>query len=567
MPRWLLLTLPVLIAAAARASILLSTELMPGMNGAYYLVQARSLLQKGALAIPDLPLVFFLHASMAALLDWLTPLSQNEAVFVAVKTCDALPAAWAKSDRINLGIAILASILVPASAVALMMVGDFEKNSLGIALMCGLAWALHEWMNHPGPKRLILATVLLGLVGLTHIAVFGTALLLVASTLLVFAATQGRESWLRVARLGAVALPVALVAGAIVFWKFDPERVQKLLGAVSQPAVWMEASPFGGPSGLPAMGGPRLFPFLLNALAVGTAVTVAIQRRRTLPPGTVALITGAALTVVTLTGPWMQGDKVFRLLMNAAPLTWLCLLFTVLQIGQGWIRAAVGFPLFALLLTPSIFAIQEGGRPIITPEAREELRRLAAQIDAPSTTLIVARHGLEWWTAWTLGTHIAQPQALQPADWEHYRSVCFLEEKRIGMGGPGAGFGFGPPGGIGRDPKRGPGWFQDLLRPLLGMPGPPPGMGMGMRPGSPPDGRRVVRPGEPPMGGRPGPFEPGLGARGLRPGPGGGRMGGPMMGARIPEDAEILHDGEHYRLGRVHEPPPFVREGQTAQRK
>jgi len=217
MPRWLLLTLPVLIAAAARARILWSTELMPGMNGAYYLVQARSLLQKGALAIPDLPLVFFLHASVAALLDWLTPLSQNEAVFVAVKTCDALlpafavvpvmalAAAWAKPDRINLGLAILASILVPASAVALMMVGDFEKNSLGIAFMCGLAWALHEWMNHPGTKRLILATVLLGLVGLTHIAVFGTSLLLVASTLLVFASTQGRESWLRVARSGGTA--------------------------------------------------------------------------------------------------------------------------------------------------------------------------------------------------------------------------------------------------------------------------------------------------------------------------------------------------------------------------
>ena len=567
MPRWLLLTLPVLIAAAARARILWSTELMPGMNGAYYLVQARSLLQKGALAIPDLPLVFFLHASVAALLDWLTPLSQNEAVFVAVKTCDALlpafavvpvmalAAAWAKPDRINLGLAILASILVPASAVALMMVGDFEKNSLGIAFMCGLAWALHEWMNHPGTKRLILATVLLGLVGLTHIAVFGTSLLLVASTLLVFASTQGRESWLRVARLGAVALPVALVAGAIVFWKFDPERVQKLLGAVSQPAVWMRASLIQGPT----MGGPRLFPFLLNALAVGTAVTVAIKRRRALPPGTVALITGAALTVVTLTGPWMQGDKVFRLQMNAAPLTRLCVLFTVLQIGKGSTRAAVGFPLFALLLTPSIFAIREGGRPIITPEARNELRRLADQIDAPSTTLIVARHGLEWWTAWTLGNHIAQPQALQSADWERYRSVSFLEEKRSGMGGPGPGFGFGPPGGLGRDPKRGPGWFQDLLRPLLGRPGPPPGMGMGMgmRPGSPPDGRRVVRPGEPPMGGRPG----------AGPGPSGGRMGGPMMGARIPEDAEILHDGEHYRLGRVHEPPPFVREGQRAPRK
>jgi len=72
MPR-LLLALAVLLAATARATLLFSTELMPGMNGAYYLVQARSLLEKGALAIPDLPLVFALHAAMAGIIDGLTP--------------------------------------------------------------------------------------------------------------------------------------------------------------------------------------------------------------------------------------------------------------------------------------------------------------------------------------------------------------------------------------------------------------------------------------------------------------------------------------------------------------
>jgi hypothetical protein len=32
-----------------------------------------------------------------------------------------------------------------------------------------------------------------------------------------------------------------------------------------------------------------------------------------------------------------------------------------------------------------------------------------------------------------------------------------------------------------------------------------------------------------------------------------------MMGASIPSDAEVLHDGEFFKLAWVREPPDFVR--------
>jgi hypothetical protein len=55
----------ILAAALVRGWVYLRSPLSPGMNGAYYLVQARSLLEKGTLGIPDMPLTFMLHAAAA----------------------------------------------------------------------------------------------------------------------------------------------------------------------------------------------------------------------------------------------------------------------------------------------------------------------------------------------------------------------------------------------------------------------------------------------------------------------------------------------------------------------
>ena len=102
-----------------------------------------------------------------------------------------------------------------------------------------------------------------------------------------------------------------------------------------------------------------------------------------------------------------------------------------------------GFALLLLVVAPSVPLLARGGHPILTDAALSELASLTACMEEPERSLVVARHGLEWWTAWSLRTHIAQPSAVQAADWSRYRQVFFLRQKGgsdtsipVGLGPP-----------------------------------------------------------------------------------------------------------------------------------
>ena len=79
-----------LAALAGRAWLLFSTPYMPGVNGAYYLIQARAILERGVLGLPDLPLTFYLQAGLACLLAKVGGMAMDDAIMLAVKSCDAV---------------------------------------------------------------------------------------------------------------------------------------------------------------------------------------------------------------------------------------------------------------------------------------------------------------------------------------------------------------------------------------------------------------------------------------------------------------------------------------------
>ena len=527
---------------AARAWLLWSTPLVPGMNGGYYLVQARALLEHGRLGIPDLPLTFVLQAGIAKLLQLVTGRGLEPSILLSVRLCDALlpplvsvpvfllGRIWCTQNNRGVWLAVVAAAGVALGAPALSMVGDFEKNSLGLVWLAGLVFALHAWMARRSRCRAAAVLALLGLCGLTHIGVFGAALLLTALTWGADVALLRGHEGLRHAFVVAAggAAVVALVAG-LVLWKFDPARVRRLAGALSNPVTFVQngghaagqdfrngpppggmPDPFRPPPGGPGFaGGRRMGPpdmrmlpqglasALFGLLALGAWV-LPWRRRRELPASDKAAAFGCAVTLILLTGPWIRGDMDMRLQLIAMIPAAFVLVFGLAHLPGRWPAPVCAAALLALMARTTGPLLAHGGRTIISVEAFDELRILAPLVTKPDRTLMVARHGLEWWAAWTLHTHVAQPRAVRAADWSNYDTVLFIREK-----------------GAGRGP---------------GMPGPGGGPAGDFRGGPP----------------------PGFGGPG---GSGGPRGAPPMMGAEIPDDAEILHDGTHFRLARVLAPP------------
>jgi hypothetical protein len=535
----------VILGVVVRAWLLFGTPLVPGINGAYYLVQARSLLEKGALAVPDFPLTFFLHAFLAKILQTVSGAPLETAVLWATKLTDALlpplvavPVfllirGWESPNdapRRNRRIAVAAAAVVAFGAGALSMVGEFQKNSLALVWLAGFIYATGRFLSPQNPKRAIAGWGALGflaLLGITHIGVFGTALVTGALIGLSYAMLRGGVPWNKVLIYGAICGVVLVAATATITWHFDPARVQRLIHAFSDPGHFMAGEmPAGFPGGAPGMPGPggpgfpggpggpfalsilRFVPFFLIAGIAASAVLSAWKRRQQ-NLGEAAVVIGCAVTAAALCGPWFSMDETIRFLLIAVlPIT-IALSYALIHTNSRPCRIA-GLSVMTLLVAASALQLRRGGQPVLNAESYQELAQVRAQWseklgDTPSErSLVVALHGYEWWSAWILRTHIAQAQAVRPADWQRFENVLFLEVKG-GMPFPG-------------------------MPNMPNMPKPPRGALA--------NDKAFVA------------------GKAMPPGP----LAGPlaMTGAPIPADAEIVHDGKYFKLGRVGSPPPFV---------
>jgi hypothetical protein len=505
----------IMVAVAARAWLLFGTDYVPGVNGAYYLVQARSLMERGVLGIPDMPLTFHLHAALAWLLVKVDGMGQADAILWAVKLCDAvLPPVvawpvfvvvrrWAKARDQGDGVPLAAAALACFAWPWLRMVGDLQKNSLAMVWLALLAMALHRWLGAPTPMRGMVVLTSLLLLGLTHIGVLGATLVMLVLVMGVFLGRRDSVSWRRVLPWLMAGLLLLVLAGALVLWKYDPARIHRLITALTHPAEFSDDG-LQGPK--PPHGGMiplRWLPYLGFAAAVLPGLAVVWHRRNPLPAADVALVTGAALTVLVITGPWFGMDKAMRFYLIALLPAIMVGAFGVLQIPSPWLRRCLTGSVLLIGIGSTLTTLRRGGSAILSDAALVELRSLAKHVAQPERTLISAQHGVEWWTAWLLHTRVAQASALQPDDWQRYDSVCFLEIKS-GLQMPFTPGGGGPPGA-------GPRGFG------------PPGASL-------PDAM---------------PPQPAAGVN-------------PMKSAAIPADAEVLHDSVCLKFARIAKPPNAI---------
>ncbi|MFT3829918.1 MAG: hypothetical protein QM691_09470 [Opitutaceae bacterium] len=509
---WLLVLLA--LAIAARAWLLFRTALVPGMNGAYYLVQARALLEHGRLGIPDLPLTFWLQAGLARLCQLVTGLPPEDAILLTVKLADsvlpplvAIPLArlalqWTAAGERASTLALLAPAAAAAlGAQALRMAGDFQKNSLALVWFAALAPAALVFLRRPSRQTMLAPLVLLALLGLTHIGVLGGALVFCGLLALAALATAERTARRHILLLLGLGASVLGLAGGTAYALYDPARVTRLVTAFTQPASFgterppgapdppldfaadddtdllasfdvddaftevREHSPrppagFGGPAGGPPAG-PSFHPGapgpqgrLPEVLCVGVSVAalwILWRQRRHVGSADFSVVFAAAVTGLVLAAPLFDAQKAERLRLIATVPVAIAGSFVITRVVVPVWSRALGAGVFLFVLTDAARTLSGGAGVLITRPVFDELVALRAQCPQPQHTLVVARHGLEWWAAWTLRTNIAQPQAVTATDWARYSQVLYLSEKA--PLGPPRGFpGLGAPHGVHAEP-------------------------------------------------------------------------------------------------------------------
>src|SRR5262245_50600145 len=220
---------------------LLSVSPFPlGVDGYFYPIQLRSLLEHGELAYPASPLAFYLMAPFAALTDPITGAKLASAVLGAAIAGPA----YAVGARLggSRGAGLVAAALATTSAGSLYLTVEFVKNGIGLTVALTALWLLLRAAERPGRLRIAAAIACLAAAYATHKMAAAIALGVAIPAGLAGLAARGRlhgRRWLVLAAALAVVGAVALGLGALFPQRFlSASDVALVRGLVSTTPRW-----------------------------------------------------------------------------------------------------------------------------------------------------------------------------------------------------------------------------------------------------------------------------------------------------------------------------------------
>jgi hypothetical protein len=308
----------VALAAWTRAAHLLADPYPLGVDGHYYAVQVRALLEQGRLNYPAAPLTFWLLAPLG---HWLGPIDGvkwGAALGTALAAWPAYHlAARVSHDRAApqlwprlMGLA--GAMIVATSASSIFLSVEFIKQGLGLSFALAQLAALAAWLEHPTRPRLALTLGLALAALLVHKSSLGL-IALVGGVALVAAGKLDR----RRALLGALVVLVLLAASALFPARLPGMRDLPLLGTAfsTRPSFALVALDRGAAA-------PLVFAHeaLIAALAAPLAIPLYL-RARTSGRAPSPLVPGIIVFALLQGIPWLDvADRqglAFRLRVSA----------------------------------------------------------------------------------------------------------------------------------------------------------------------------------------------------------------------------------------------------------
>ena len=349
--------------------------LLPGLDGAYYWVQVRSLLERSRMAFDDVPIVFLLQAAVAKVLGDVPLAVRLTDAFLPVFSAIPIYFMTRKSKyRFAPAVAVLVVLLHPVQLY--FFTGDFIKNEAAIPLVFFIGYLLMTW-DAAKNKKFLLAVVFV------CIALLGVLV-------------PSRFNRLR----DFIFSPVE--AFSVPIWN--------LLVRGDTPSVMVATFVIGQ----------------VGALFLGVIVW---KNRQALTYSHRSLVVVNLIIAFVLSSPAIGIEWSYRLAaLSFVPLSiaGLVLIATLQSLGACRLIAVASL----LVIVTSVSLIPGGAKPPVLEDALyDDFHSLMAEVNLPDNSVVVAEHGLEFLVAWELRTDVVPDLLLQESDLTGYSNVYLLIQK------------------------------------------------------------------------------------------------------------------------------------------
>ncbi|BAO77627.1 hypothetical protein [Winogradskyella sp. PG-2] len=396
------------------------SNIITGINGGYISVQIMKIYEHGHLAVNDMPLVFYINALLVKTGVFLFPNHSIEfIVLIVVKITGAIsiplilfPLYKMNHKLIDFKLPKIYeySILIFClfSFSSLYLGAEMMKNAYGLVGFMFFIYFFFQFVKQNSKKYTLMMGLTLVLIAVTHFGVFSISIIFLIISLICI---YKKHAFLPVVSVVAI--------GFLMVCIFDSFRAYNAINIFEK---W-----FGLPWRIvyyPA----GIVNSIVNLLIV-ILLFFSLKNNTIKKPQRQILIILLVFTVL-LALPILRFElwRRFSFMLFVPQAVVLVLVFPYLK---DIIKRKIPLVIISISFIALLYNIVRPKNSVINEAAYNDLANISSKIENSDKTLIIVRHGLDWWMIWQLHVKMSQPQILiDKATMDKYDNILILRQKK-----------------------------------------------------------------------------------------------------------------------------------------
>jgi len=291
----------------------------------------------------------------------------------------------------------------------LILTSELQKNGFAIPLLFTFFLFGIQYLKAPSKRILLLILLIFVLTGITHFGTFAVS----AITLIIFLIFyKGKKALIPIMTAGLITVGLIAI--------FDTTRALRLVNVFSE--LFIQPTLF---KGLP--GPPGILNYLFSYALIGTGIYCLKKQKEMMDSKDRVIIITLIILVFILSFPLLNVEYAKRLTLLLFVPQSILMLVLFMFAGKPMKAGLMIFALFIMIFGMGVLRLK---KPVITPTAYAELIQLKEYIPVGDNTLVIARHGLEWWIGWALQTKIGNEKGIDQTVLKDYENVIFIHQKK-----------------------------------------------------------------------------------------------------------------------------------------